>query len=121
MKAINIKWDVDCDEDSKLLPTEIEIPSEMEDEDEISDYLSDVTGYCHKGFTLIGKKLDYEKATHGGYGCAICGHPIQKGEEYLDCPDCAAIFCKNCCEDGTFDNHSCEELEEEFADDWESC
>lgn len=53
MKAINIEWDTDCKKDEALLPSEIEIPKGMEDEDEISDYLSDVTGYCHKGYSLI--------------------------------------------------------------------
>lgn len=53
MKAINILWDID-DGDDVQLPTEIEIPDSMSgaDEDEISDYLSDVTGFCHKGFEL---------------------------------------------------------------------
>ena len=53
MKATNIQWDVDYAEDLGMLPTEIEIPDGMEDEDEISDYLSDVTGFCHKGFKLV--------------------------------------------------------------------
>lgn len=53
MRATNIEWDFDCAEDAKLLPTEIEIPDGMADEDEISDYLSDVTGFCHKGFVLV--------------------------------------------------------------------
>jgi hypothetical protein len=53
VKAINIDWDIDYEEDRESLPTEIEIPADMEDEDEISDYLSDVTGFCHKGFELI--------------------------------------------------------------------
>lgn len=52
MKATNIIWDVDYDEDVDLLPTEIEIPEGMENADEISDYLSDVTGYCHEGYVL---------------------------------------------------------------------
>lgn len=52
MKATNIMWDVNYDEDNDLLPSEIEIPEGMEDEDEISDYLSDTTGYCHKGYVL---------------------------------------------------------------------
>lgn len=52
MKATNIIWDVDYDEDVDLLPTEIEIPEGMEDADEISDYLSDVIGYCHKAYVL---------------------------------------------------------------------
>lgn len=64
MRAINIKWDTDGD--LKLmneLPTEIEIPDEImdgkdkEDIDEIvSDYLSDVTGFCHMGFELHKSK-----------------------------------------------------------------
>ena len=53
MKATNIIWDVDCEEDGESLPTEIEIPEGMKDKDEISDYLSDVTGFCHKGFNLV--------------------------------------------------------------------
>ena len=52
MKAIDIKWDIDYD-DNGPLPTEIEIPEGMTDEDEISDYLSDVTGFCHEGYVLV--------------------------------------------------------------------
>ena len=54
MKATKIMWDVDYDDDDDdiYLPTEIEIPEGMTDEEEISDYLSDKTGYCHKGFCL---------------------------------------------------------------------
>lgn len=58
MKAVNILWDTDNDENlAKLLPSEIEIPDEFDanDIDSISDYISDITGFCHKGF-----KLDYE-------------------------------------------------------------
>lgn len=53
LKAINIMWDVDYGQDGTLLPTEIEIPAGMVDQDEITDYLSDVTGFCHEGYTLI--------------------------------------------------------------------
>lgn len=53
MKAINIKWDVDFKEDLEGLPTEIEIPEGITDEEEISDYISDETGFCHCGFELI--------------------------------------------------------------------
>ena len=53
MKAINIKWDVDFEEDLELLPTEIEIPDGMEDFDEIDDYISNVTDYCHRGYELV--------------------------------------------------------------------
>ena len=53
MKAINIIWDVDFKEDLEQLPTEIELPFGMVDEDEISDYISNETGFCHYGFELI--------------------------------------------------------------------
>lgn len=56
MKAINILWDVDDPEELEALPTEIEIPEGMEGEDEISDYISDVTGFCHAGFALDTEK-----------------------------------------------------------------
>lgn len=64
MKAVNIKWDTDGDlELLQKLPKEIEIPECLIDEDtdkdeyeeEISDYISDVTGFCHYGFELINK------------------------------------------------------------------
>lgn len=54
MKAINIQWDTDEElELLKQLPNEMEIPEGMHNEDEISDYLSDQTGFCHYGFNLI--------------------------------------------------------------------
>ncbi len=43
MKAFNIIWDVDDERDLQFLPTEIDIPDGMEDDDEISDYISEVT------------------------------------------------------------------------------
>lgn len=52
MRAIKIQWDVDNSDELEWLPDEINIPDGMEDEDEVSDYLSDVTGFCHKGFLL---------------------------------------------------------------------
>ena len=53
MKAINILWDTDGEEVN--LPNEIEIPDwvDKEDDDEISDYLSDTTGFCHFSFELV--------------------------------------------------------------------
>ena len=51
MKAINIIWDTDGE--YVEFPNEIELPFGMVDEDEISDYISDETGFCHNGFELI--------------------------------------------------------------------
>ena len=53
MKAVNILWDTDGEEVN--LPNEIEIPDwvDKEDDDAISDYLSDTTGFCHFGFELV--------------------------------------------------------------------
>ena len=54
MKATNTKWDTDGDmELLEELPTKIELPCGMTDEDEISDWLSDQTGFCHDGFCLV--------------------------------------------------------------------
>lgn len=62
MKAINIEWDVtdgiedmtqeEINEVLESLPTEVEFPEGMTDEEEICEYLSDVTGFCHEGFEL---------------------------------------------------------------------
>ena len=52
-KAVNIQWDVDDPRELDDLPEEIEIPKEIEDdEDSISDFISDETGFCHKGFDI---------------------------------------------------------------------
>ena len=58
--AKNIQWDIDLEkgkthEEMKKeigLPDEIEIPEEMTNIDDIEDYISDITGYCHSGFEL---------------------------------------------------------------------
>ena len=52
MKATNIQWDVDCKTDFEFLPTEVDLPNGMTDIDEISDYLSDLTGFCLDGFCI---------------------------------------------------------------------
>lgn len=60
MKAINIKWDIDLEDDETYeealkdceLPTEVEISYDVDEED-ISDWLSDEYGFCHAGFELI--------------------------------------------------------------------
>lgn len=62
LKAINIKWDTDGDKDVfNELPTEMIIPNELEEQyssdreyamEEISDWLSDETGFCHDGFEI---------------------------------------------------------------------
>lgn len=61
MKAIKIRWDIDYDDNGDL-PMEIEIPEnvvkEATDEDGIddeviSDYITNLTGYCHQGFEIV--------------------------------------------------------------------
>mgnify|MGYP003400582592 CR=1 FL=1 len=58
MKAVDIKWDTDGDKEVfDELPTEIEIPNELTDDEidyeGIEDYLSNVTGFCHEGYDLV--------------------------------------------------------------------
>lgn len=64
LKVINIKWDTDGDmEVLNELPTELIIPDDLEEiykrkEDreyaleEIADWLSEDTGFCHDGFEI---------------------------------------------------------------------
>lgn len=53
MKAVHIQWDTDGDQELfDSLPSEIEIPESLTDEDEIADYLSDQTGFCHFGYQI---------------------------------------------------------------------
>lgn len=58
--AINIQWDVDENNDEtavriveEYLPQRVRIPEGMTNDDEISDYLSNLTGFCHRGFSLV--------------------------------------------------------------------
>lgn len=62
MKAVNIKWDTDGDQEAfNSLPTEMIVPDELEEMygkdreyaiEEISNWLSDETGFCHGGFRI---------------------------------------------------------------------
>lgn len=65
--AHDIRWDTDGDMKLfKTLPQEIEIPEEVwEDydngnDDAISDYVSDMTGFCHYGFEIRTEKIKEE-------------------------------------------------------------
>lgn len=62
--ATDIQWDWDEEEGNPNLPSDVLIPDTMAQEyidldpeeeevaDEVSDWLSDVYGFCHKGFNL---------------------------------------------------------------------
>lgn len=61
MKAVKIRWDIDYDDNGNL-PTEIEIPENVVkeatdeyriDDEVISDYITNLTGYCHQGFEIV--------------------------------------------------------------------
>lgn len=95
MKAINIKWDTDGDEDLlKSLPKEIEIPKHLIGEDvaedyadEISDYISQVAGYCHFGFDLVVNCESKSKLIDGVTSC--CGYDFGVDIEKANyCPIC---------------------------------
>lgn len=88
MKAVNILWDVDNPAELNGLPNEVRLPPDLEDEEAISDYLSDMTGFCHKGFHLIHED-DMEEGTErtlnltinlGKKGFEIKVHEPESGE-----------------------------------------
>lgn len=41
-----------CKADFVGLPEEVDVPAELTDDEDISDWLSDEFGYCHGGFEL---------------------------------------------------------------------
>ena len=66
--AVNIEWDlvddvIDYNIDDCDIPTIVEIPSYIEDIEDVADYLSDEYGYCVKAFD-IEETFDNE--------CPIC-------------------------------------------------
>ena len=81
MKAVNIKWDVtdgaedmtqeEMNEVLETLPTEVNIPDSLIDEEfdedyyysDISDWLSNEYGFCHFGFELVNclRELDLDR------------------------------------------------------------
>ena len=61
MKASNIIWDAEVEE-MENLPMEIPIPKELYEE-AASDYITMVTGFCHKGFALEENFTQLEAST----------------------------------------------------------
>lgn len=43
-----------------------------------------------------------------GFSCICCGKHLEPEDEIVSCDDCCAIFCKDCVEDGEFEEHICE-------------
>lgn len=81
MKAINIEWDIGDEEDIELedLPTEVEIPKGMTDEDEISDWLLDEYGFCHYGFELT----DVEAGVINNFNISEIAYELYK-QDWID-------------------------------------
>ena len=94
MRAVNIQWDFDDGEEVEL-PDEIDLPESLVDEDEISDYISDITGFCHKGFELEEGQGDCDDMSDDDYDyCYECGgygddyFINDDGEWEYRCPEC---------------------------------
>lgn len=90
--AHNIKWDTDGDMKLfKTLPQEIEIPEDVwEDydngnDDAISDYVSDVTGFCHYGFEIRTENIKEEKNMNNIYDILVVGgtYHNDNGKDYI--------------------------------------
>ena len=58
---------------------------------------------------------DYIKLKTRGYSCCYCGNRIEPDDNITVCADCGDVFCKACVENGSFDDHECEE--EEYEED----
>lgn len=70
MRAVNIQWDTDGDEDVLAsLPTDVHIPDDLEiDSDEdMRSWLSDEYGFCHFGFDMLPEKHVVRIDQHIGF------------------------------------------------------
>ena len=84
MRAVKIIWDVDDAEDLQNRPTEMDLPAGMTDPDEVSDYISDVTGFCHKGFSIAYQNgAEFFQDIVREYGKE---EALRKAENYLEIP-----------------------------------
>lgn len=54
----------------------------------------------------------YTKLGTYGMSCNECGKSIGPEDEVQICPDCGAIICRECVENGAWDDHECDEEEE---------
>lgn len=79
MKAANIKWETDGED--VTLPIEMDIPEHVvkeskEDEDAISDYISNITGWLHNGFEIVltieDEKPKCSKCDYKNHSKSIC-------------------------------------------------
>lgn len=86
MRAVSIEWDVDSDKELEYLPKEVEIPPEITGIDEVSDYLSDTTGYCHRGFKI--------EEVQGA--CPVCGTLFPTDNKMDFIPAEEIHFCYHC-------------------------
>lgn len=50
-----------------------------------------------------------KKIFETGFACCVCGEGIKRGDDVAICPDCGAIFCKECVDAGEFEKHTCDE------------
>lgn len=54
LKVINIEWDTDNDRNlQNAFPKEIDIPESINTMEDISNYISDETGFCNFGFDMV--------------------------------------------------------------------
>lgn len=91
MKAYDIKWDA-CEEDVKNLPKEVNIPNFV-DADDVSDYLTESTGFPHYGFKLRDDYYSYETK----HRCPKCNGSLRytgslNTEDYFQCSECGTEF-----------------------------
>ena len=95
MKATNIIWDIDEDENINL-PTEVEIPSGLTDVEEISDWLSEEFEYCHKGFALYEDEDDKTLSFNGTeYTVKVGNYPSHPLAMWVSIQNVKATSCEN--------------------------
>lgn len=52
--------------------------------------------------------MNYTTLGTGGFSCAVCGKPLKPDDEVAVCPDCGAVICRDCAENGGLEDHDCD-------------
>lgn len=47
-----------------------------------------------------------------GFACNCCGEPQLPHNTVWICPDCGAVICQNCVDNGDVESHICDEEDE---------
>lgn len=61
----------------------------------------------------VQESSEYTTMGTDGFSCMVCGETVDANDPVTVCPDCGAVICKSCAENGGMEDHDCEPEGEE--------